>query len=57
MCAREAAVPPIFGDIGTPWAADLARKAGNGKDDPTSHCLPDGIAKLHAAASGRCKWS
>jgi hypothetical protein len=61
MCAPEVAVPPIFGDIGrgvkgglpyTPWAADLvkARKAENGKDDPTSHCLPGGIAKLHTAA-------
>src|SRR6478672_3630033 len=61
MCAPEVAVPQVFGDIGrgvkgglpyTPWAADLvrARKAENGKDDPTSHCLPGGIAKLHTAA-------
>jgi hypothetical protein len=61
MCAPEIAVPRDFGDIGRslkgglpyqPWAADLvkARKAENGKDDPTSHCLPGGIAKLHTAA-------
>ena len=61
FCAPEIAVPPIFGDIGRgvkgglpyqPWAADLvkARKAQNGKDDPTSHCLPGGIAKLHTSA-------
>lgn len=31
------------------WAADLrhARMAENGKDDPSSHCLPSGIVKLH----------
>lgn len=31
------------------WAADLkkARMADNGKDDPGSHCMPTGIAKLH----------
>jgi hypothetical protein len=61
MCAPEVAVPQVFGDIGrgvkgglpySPWAADLvkARKAENGKDDPTSHCLPGGVAKLHTAA-------
>ena len=61
MCAPEVAVPQLFGDIGrgvkgglpyTPWAADLvkARKAENGKDDPTSHCLPGGVAKLHTSA-------
>jgi len=61
LCAPELAVPPVFGDIGRgvqgglpyqPWAADIvsARKADNGKDDPTSHCLPGGIAKLHTAA-------
>jgi len=61
MCMPEFAVPQLFGDIGRgvkgglpyqPWASDLvkARKAENGKDDPTSHCLPGGIAKLHTAA-------
>ena len=61
LCAPEVAVPQVFGDIGRgvpgglpyqPWAADLvkARKAENGKDDPTSHCLPGGPAKLHTAA-------
>ena len=61
MCLPEVAVPQLFGDIGRgvkgglpyqPWAADLvkARKSENGKDDPTSHCLPGGIAKLHTAA-------
>ena len=61
MCAPEIAVPQVFGDIGRgvkgglpyqPWAADLVktRKADYGKDDPTSHCLPGGIAKLHTSA-------
>jgi hypothetical protein len=61
LCAPEVAVPREFGDIGRnikgglpyqSWAADLVatRKAQNGKDDPTSHCLPGGIAKLHTAA-------
>jgi hypothetical protein len=61
LCAPEFAVPPIFGDIGRgvkgglpyqPWAADLVkeRRADNGKDDPTTHCLPGGIAKLHTSA-------
>ena len=61
FCAPEIAVPPVFGDIGRgvkgglpyqPWAANLVktRKAQNGKDDPTSHCLPGGIAKLHTSA-------
>src|SRR6476661_631311 len=61
LCAPEVAVPQVFGDIGRgvkgglpyqPWAADIvkARKADNGKDDPTSHCLPGGVAKLHTAA-------
>jgi hypothetical protein len=61
MCAPEIAVPPVFGDIGRgvkgglpyqPWAAELvkARKAANGKDDPTTHCLPGGISKLHTSA-------
>jgi hypothetical protein len=61
LCAPEIAVPRVFGDIGTgvkgglpyqPWAADIvkARKAENGKDDPTSHCLPGGVAKLHTSA-------
>ncbi len=61
FCAPEVAVPQAFGDIGRavkgglpyqPWAADVvkARRAENGKDDPTSHCLPGGIAKLHTAA-------
>jgi hypothetical protein len=32
-----------------PWAAELvkARMAENGKDDPTSHCLPGGVLKMH----------
>jgi len=32
-----------------PWAADLvkARMAENGKDDPTSHCLPGGVLRMH----------
>lgn len=61
FCAPEIAVPRVFGDIGRgvkgglpyqPWAADLvkARRAQNGKDDPTSHCLPGGVAKLHTSA-------
>jgi hypothetical protein len=61
LCAPEIAVPQVFGDIGRgvkgglpyqPWAADLvkARKADYGKDDPTSHCLPGGVAKLHTSA-------
>ena len=35
-----------------PWAADIVktRRAENGKDDPTTHCLPGGIAKLHTSA-------
>jgi hypothetical protein len=27
-----------------------ARRADSGKDDPTSHCLPGGVAKLHTSA-------
>jgi hypothetical protein len=61
MCMPEFAVPQVFGDIGRgvkgglpyqPWAADLVktRKAQDGQGDPTSHCLPGGIAKLHTAA-------
>ena len=61
MCMPEVAVPQVFGDIGRgvkgglpyqPWAAALvkARQAENGKDDPTSHCLPGGVAKLHTSA-------
>src|SRR5215469_929148 len=61
MCAPEVAVPPVFGDIGRgikgglpyqPWAAKIVaeRKAQNGKDDPTTHCLPGGIAKLYTSA-------
>ena len=61
LCAPEFAVPQVFGDIGRgvkgglpyqPWAADIvkARRADSGKDDPTSHCLPGGVAKLHTAA-------
>ena|ERR1700722_9890829 len=60
-CAPDSAVPQVFGDIGKgvkgglpyqPWAADVvkARKEDNGKDDPTTHCLPGGVAKLHTAA-------
>lgn len=60
LCLPEIAVPKLFGDIGTgvkgglpyqPWAADLvkARRADYGKDDPTTHCLPGGIAKLHTS--------
>ena len=32
-----------------PWAADArkARMAENGKDDPSSHCLPRGVVKSH----------
>jgi len=32
-----------------PWAAALvkARSAQHGKDDPTSHCFPGGIVRLH----------
>ena len=32
-----------------PWAADLVtqRAARNGQDDPTSHCFPGGIVRLH----------
>jgi hypothetical protein len=61
FCAPEVAVPPEFGNIGRalkgglpyqPWAADLVkeRREQNGKDDPTSHCLPGGVAKLHTSA-------
>lgn len=61
FCAPEVAVPQAFGDIGRavkgglpyqPWAADIvkARRAENGKDDPTTHCMPGGIAKLHTSA-------
>lgn len=61
LCAPEVAVPQQFGDIGRavkgglpnqPWAADIvrARRAENGKDDPTTHCLPGGVAKLHTSA-------
>jgi hypothetical protein len=61
LCAPEVAVPREFGDIGRgvkgglpyqPWAADLVktRKAANGMDDPTTHCLPGGVAKLHTSA-------
>jgi hypothetical protein len=61
LCVPEFAVPPVFGDIGRgvqgglpyqPWAADLVkqRRADNGKDDPTTHCLPGGIAKLHTSS-------
>jgi hypothetical protein len=61
LCAPEVAVPPEFGNIGRslkgglpyqPWAADLVRerREQNGKDDPTSHCLPGGVAKLHTSA-------
>jgi len=60
-CAPDTAVPQVFGDIGRgvkgglpyqPWAADIVkvRQSNNGKDDPTTHCLPGGIAKLHTAA-------
>ena len=33
------------------WAADLVkiRSATNGKDDPTSQCLPGGIVKMHTS--------
>jgi len=32
-----------------PWAKELVaqRTKGNGKDDPTSHCMPGGLVKLH----------
>jgi hypothetical protein len=32
-----------------PWAAEVVkqRSAQNGKDDPTSHCFPGGIVRLH----------
>jgi hypothetical protein len=61
LCAPEIAVPQVFGDIGRgvkgglpyqPWAADVVktRRAANGKDDPTTHCMPGGIAKLHTSA-------
>ena len=32
-----------------PWALDLKKKRmeQNGKDDPTSHCLPGGVIKTH----------
>jgi hypothetical protein len=61
LCAPEVAVPREFGDIGRgvkgglpyqPWAAEAVktRRADNGKDDPTTHCLPGGVAKLHTSA-------
>jgi hypothetical protein len=61
LCAPEFAVPQEFGNIGRgikgglpyqPWAADVVktRQAENGKDDPTTHCLPGGVAKLHTSA-------
>lgn len=60
LCLPEIAVPQIFGDIGRgvkgglpyqPWAAELVKKrrADYGKDDPTTHCLPGGVAKLHTS--------
>lgn len=32
-----------------PWAAELVKRraARNGQDDPTSHCFPGGIVRLH----------
>ena len=32
-----------------PWAAELVKQrvAASGKDDPTSHCFPGGIVRLH----------
>jgi hypothetical protein len=61
VCAPEVAVPRQFGNIGVamkdglpyqPWAAELVKKrrVDYGKDDPTSHCLPGGVAKLHTSA-------
>ena len=34
-----------------PWAAELrrARMNANGKDDPSSHCLPRGVVKSHTS--------
>jgi hypothetical protein len=51
-------VPQEFVNIGwslkeglpyKPWAADVvkARRVENGKDDPTTHCLPAGVVKAH----------
>jgi hypothetical protein len=51
-------VPQEFVNIGwslkdglpyQPWAAELVKKrmADNGKDDPSSHCLPRGVVKEH----------
>jgi len=51
-------VPQEFVNIGwglkdglpyQPWAAELVKKrmAANGKDDPSSHCLPRGVVKAH----------
>jgi len=50
--------PQEFWDIGwglkggvpyQPWAAELIKQRGErrGQDDPTAHCLPGGILKLH----------
>jgi hypothetical protein len=61
LCMPDQNVPPEFSNIGVnmpgglpyqPWAADLVakRRADFGKDDPTTHCLPGGIAKLHTAS-------
>jgi hypothetical protein len=61
LCGPEIAVPRQFGNIGAglpeglpyrPWAAELVKKRReqNGKDDPTTHCLPGGVAKLHTSA-------
>lgn len=35
-----------------PWAAEAvkARMAQNGKDDPQTHCLPQGVVKIHTDA-------
>ena len=60
LCLPEIAVPREFADIGRslqgglpyqPWAADIvkARRAENGKDDPFTHCLPGGVARLHTS--------
>jgi hypothetical protein len=34
-----------------PWASDIrkARMADNGKDDPSTHCLPRGVVKAHTS--------
>lgn len=61
FCAPEIAVLREFANLNQavpgglpyqPWAAQLVqqRQEQFGKDDPYSHCLPGGVARLHTSA-------